>query len=272
MPDWPTTFGRNPFLFPWSGMVGGVLVEHGHRLLGAAIGALTVALGVTLLVGDARRWVRWLGVLAVLLVSVQGLVGGLRVILLRDTLAIVHGCLAQLFLGLLVGLAVVTGPRWRAPGRRAAGRPAARAARGTGGGGRLRAGRPGRLHDSRGGALVARDGCGRDDRCVRGAGPRRAPRRRGGSGARLVGRGSERASWPCSSRWASAPMPSASRISGCRGDRWQPSRCPSRTGPSARCSWDRSSPLPSTSPGVGRSRHGLPVCGRETFVSTEALA
>ena len=115
VPDWPTTFGRNPFLFPWSGMVGGVLVEHGHRLLGAAIGALTVALGVTLLVGDARRWVRWLGVLAVLLVSVQGLVGGLRVILLRDTLAIVHGCLAQLFLGLLVGLAVVTGPRWRAP-------------------------------------------------------------------------------------------------------------------------------------------------------------
>ena len=28
VPDWPTTFGYNLFLFPWSGMVGGVLVEQ----------------------------------------------------------------------------------------------------------------------------------------------------------------------------------------------------------------------------------------------------
>jgi cytochrome c oxidase assembly protein subunit 15 len=115
VPDWPTTFGHNPFLVPWSALAGGVLVEHGHRLLGAGIGALTVALGATLALGDARRAVRWLGLLAVLLVSVQGLVGGLRVLLLRDTLAIVHGCLAQLFFALLVALAVLTGPAWRAP-------------------------------------------------------------------------------------------------------------------------------------------------------------
>ena len=55
VPDWPATFGHNLFLFPWSGMVGGVLVEHGHRLLGAGIGLLTVALAVTLGLGDARR-------------------------------------------------------------------------------------------------------------------------------------------------------------------------------------------------------------------------
>jgi cytochrome c oxidase assembly protein subunit 15 len=115
VPDWPTTFGHNLFLFPWSGMVGGVLVEHGHRLLGAGIGALTVALGVTLALGETRRWVRWFGFLAVVLVCTQGLVGGLRVVLLRDTLAIIHGCLAQLFFALLVGLAVVTGRSWRAP-------------------------------------------------------------------------------------------------------------------------------------------------------------
>ena len=115
VPDWPTTFGHNPFLFPWAGMVGGVLVEHGHRLLGAGIGLLTVALGIVLAFGDARRWVRGLGLLAVLLVSVQGLIGGLRVVLLQDTLAIVHGCLAQLFFALLVTVAVVTGPGWRHP-------------------------------------------------------------------------------------------------------------------------------------------------------------
>ena len=116
VPDWPTTFGHNLFLFPWSGMVGGVLVEHGHRLLGAAIGLLTIGLAVLLAVRDDRRWVRGLGLVAMLIVSVQGLIGGLRVVLLRETLALVHGCVAQLFFALLVGIAVVTGRGWRVPG------------------------------------------------------------------------------------------------------------------------------------------------------------
>lgn len=115
VPDWPTTFGQNLFLFPWSEMVGGVLVEHGHRLLGATIGVLTVLLAATLWLGDARRWVRGLGALAVVLVGIQGLIGGLRVVLLQDALAVVHGCLAQVFFGLLVGIAVVTGRGWGAP-------------------------------------------------------------------------------------------------------------------------------------------------------------
>jgi len=115
VPDWPTTFGHNLFLFPWSGMVGGVLVEHGHRLLGASIGLLTIGLALTLGLGDARRWVRGLGLLAVVMVCVQGLIGGLRVVLLRETLALIHGCVAQLFFALLVGLAVVTGRGWLVP-------------------------------------------------------------------------------------------------------------------------------------------------------------
>src|SRR5262245_3774105 len=121
VPDWPTTFGHNLFLFPWSGMVGGVLVEHGHRLLGALIGLLTVILALALGVGDRRRWARGLGVLAVALVCTQGLIGGLRVVLLKDTLALVHGCLAQLFFGLLVGIGVVTSRSWRVPSGTGAG-------------------------------------------------------------------------------------------------------------------------------------------------------
>jgi cytochrome c oxidase assembly protein subunit 15 len=116
VPDWPTTFGHNLFLFPWSGMVGGVLIEHGHRLLGASIGMLTICLAVALGFRDDRRWVRRLGLFAVVLVSLQGLIGGLRVVLLRETLALVHGCVAQLFFALLVGIAVVTGRGWLAPG------------------------------------------------------------------------------------------------------------------------------------------------------------
>jgi cytochrome c oxidase assembly protein subunit 15 len=45
----------------------------------------------------------------------QGILGGLRVVLLRDQLALLHGCVAQLFFALLVGIAVVTGRAWAVP-------------------------------------------------------------------------------------------------------------------------------------------------------------
>src|ERR1700687_447992 len=48
VPDWPTTFGHNMFLYPWSGMVGGIFYEHSHRLIGAVVGLLTLVLAATL--------------------------------------------------------------------------------------------------------------------------------------------------------------------------------------------------------------------------------
>jgi cytochrome c oxidase assembly protein subunit 15 len=110
VPDWPTTFGQNMFLFPWSQMIGGVLFEHGHRLLGALVGALTLTAGLTVWTTDPRGRVRALALGLVGLVAVQGLLGGLRVVLLADALAIVHGCVAQAFLGLATVLAVLTRP------------------------------------------------------------------------------------------------------------------------------------------------------------------
>ena len=106
VPDWPTTFGHNMFLYPWSQMVGGIFYEHSHRLLGAVVGALTFALA-------ASAWkvggvIRVLGLVAVVAVIAQGVVGGLRVLLVQDTLAILHGCLAQAFLGLLTATAFLT--------------------------------------------------------------------------------------------------------------------------------------------------------------------
>ncbi|MGH7264342.1 MAG: COX15/CtaA family protein, partial [Candidatus Rokuibacteriota bacterium] len=114
VPDWPTTFGHNMFLFPWAGMVGGVFYEHSHRLLGAVVGLLTLGLAAALWLTEARRWVRLAGAAAVGVVCVQGLLGGLRVVLLEDALAIVHGCLAQAFFALVVALAAFTSPRWTA--------------------------------------------------------------------------------------------------------------------------------------------------------------
>ncbi len=75
---------------------------------------LTVVFVLVLWRADTRRAVRWLGVVALLAVIVQGVLGGLRVVLLQHGLAIVHGCFAHAFLGLMVSLSVCTSRWWHA--------------------------------------------------------------------------------------------------------------------------------------------------------------
>lgn len=108
VPDWPTSFGYNMFLYPWSKMVGDIFYEHSHRLVASAVGFLTAILALLLWLHERRRWLRWLGVIALALVIVQGVIGGLRVVLRQETLAIVHACLAQAFFALSVSLAFFT--------------------------------------------------------------------------------------------------------------------------------------------------------------------
>jgi cytochrome c oxidase assembly protein subunit 15 len=113
VPDWPTTFGYNMFLYPWSEMVGGIFYEHSHRLLGSLVGLLTIALAVALWRAGGR--LRTLGLVMVGAVVVQGVLGGLRVVLLKETLAIVHGCLAQAFFALGVVAVILTSVSHRLP-------------------------------------------------------------------------------------------------------------------------------------------------------------
>jgi cytochrome c oxidase assembly protein subunit 15 len=101
------------FLYPWSGMVGGIFYEHSHRLIGSLVGLLTIVLAVLLW----RTPHRWLGGFALLLVVVQGVLGGLRVLLQIENLAIVHGALAQAFFGLAVGLTIMSSAEWFEAGR-----------------------------------------------------------------------------------------------------------------------------------------------------------
>src|SRR6266487_2997247 len=138
VPDWPTTFGYNMFLFPVSKWVGGIFFEHTHRLIASTVGFLTVILAIWLWVGQDRQrsWrepsdvdeqaregsragrrvnqsIRNLGLIAVAGVILQGILGGLRVTMLRDQIGIFHACLAQAFLGLVVLIAIVTTNFWR---------------------------------------------------------------------------------------------------------------------------------------------------------------
>ena len=114
VPDWPTTFGYNMFLFPVSKWVGGILFEHTHRLMGSLVGFLSIILAAWLWLREERRWVRNLGMVALLGVILQGILGGLRVTMMKDEIGIFHACVAQAFLGLLVFIALVTTKFWPA--------------------------------------------------------------------------------------------------------------------------------------------------------------
>jgi len=113
VPDWPTTFGHNMFLYPWSKMIGNIFYEHSHRLVASFVGLLAIALAVAFWLRERRAWLRWLSLIALGLVITQGVLGGLRVVLLESTLAIIHACFAQAFFALTVALALFTSREWR---------------------------------------------------------------------------------------------------------------------------------------------------------------
>jgi cytochrome c oxidase assembly protein subunit 15 len=112
VPDWPTTYGYNMFLFPINKWLGGIFYEHSHRLLASGVGLMTTILAVWLWLKDRRPWMAWLGVAAFLLVVAQGVLGGLRVTLRMDSLGIYHATIAQLFFVLTCAIALFTSRWW----------------------------------------------------------------------------------------------------------------------------------------------------------------
>jgi cytochrome c oxidase assembly protein subunit 15 len=116
VPDWPGTFGHNMFLYPlveWFWGPWDLFLEHGHRLLGATAGMLTLLLAAVTFRRGASPAVRWLVVAAVVLVVVQGALGGLRVILDDKTVAKVHACTGPLFFAVATAIAVLAGRQGR---------------------------------------------------------------------------------------------------------------------------------------------------------------
>jgi len=113
--DWPTTNGYWVFPFlewikaPWD-----FFVEHGHRFFARSVGLMTIMLLIVFYRCEPRRWVRWLGVAALALVILQGVLGGMRVRLDERTLAMLHGCVGPLFFAVTISMVVFTSHRWHA--------------------------------------------------------------------------------------------------------------------------------------------------------------
>ena len=115
VPDWPTSFNSYDPFNPWPEWwtLTPVLAEHGHRLLGALVGLLTIGLAGWTWFADARRWMKWLGLVALVLVSLQGALGGLRVVWVSLDLAVVHACVAQLYFALIACMMLFTSRSWQ---------------------------------------------------------------------------------------------------------------------------------------------------------------
>jgi len=116
VPDWPNTYGYNLFAYPWQTWVSGpwdLFIEHGHRLLGALVGLITIALTIAVWRHDSRRWMRFVVLGALAAVILQGVLGGARVLLDERQLAKIHGCTGPAFFAFAVVIAVMTSRRWR---------------------------------------------------------------------------------------------------------------------------------------------------------------
>jgi cytochrome c oxidase assembly protein subunit 15 len=102
--DWPLSNGSlNPE--GWTKDVD-MAAEHSHRLLGMIVGNLTIALAIWVWLVDGRPWMRRLGVVAFILVVIQGILGGVRVLENEVNYAIIHGCLGQIFFCVLTAIAL----------------------------------------------------------------------------------------------------------------------------------------------------------------------
>lgn len=120
-PDWPLSNGSvNPH--GWLTEID-KFAEHSHRLSGTMMGLITIALAVWLHRTEARAWLRRLGWLALVIVVVQGVLGGTRVLLDRVTvpgfamtlgqmLRIPHGVLAQVYVCVLFAIAAGLSRPW----------------------------------------------------------------------------------------------------------------------------------------------------------------
>jgi cytochrome c oxidase assembly protein subunit 15 len=108
VPDWPLSYGK---LMP--PMVGGILFEHGHRMIAASV-ATMVGLQILLLgFGRADRTTFRLGLAAFGAILGQAVLGGLTVLfLLPPAVSSAHAGLAQVVFALTATIALRTSLFW----------------------------------------------------------------------------------------------------------------------------------------------------------------
>lgn len=108
VPDWPLSFGQ---FFPE--MKGGVLFEHGHRMVAGTVGIMMTVLAIWVWLVEKRRWLKMLALTAWFAVVAQAILGGITVLnQLPVSVSVSHAGLAMLYFGLTAFIAMATDPSW----------------------------------------------------------------------------------------------------------------------------------------------------------------
>ena len=111
VPDWPLSFGT---FFP--PMRGGVLFEHGHRLIAGTVALMTLALFLRVRRGGFAGPLRALSALALAGILIQAALGGATVLLrLPPAVSVAHACLGEIVFCLLASLADLSSRQAPAP-------------------------------------------------------------------------------------------------------------------------------------------------------------
>jgi heme a synthase len=106
VPDWPTSF--HTFRMPH--MVGGVLYEHGHRMIAGFTVLLTLGIVIVTLAVDRRRWMKKLAIAGFATIVVQAVLGGITVLnFLPPAVSTAHAFVGQTFFCIAVVIALLTG-------------------------------------------------------------------------------------------------------------------------------------------------------------------
>lgn len=114
--DWPSSDGHNMLLYPWFRDFAAhpdKFTEHGHRLAGVLIGFVSVCLAVTSYFIE-RRWVKVFTTAILLSVIAQGALGGARVLLDKQLLAMLHSVTGAAFFSLCVVFRLMCSLNWPA--------------------------------------------------------------------------------------------------------------------------------------------------------------
>jgi len=109
VPDWPLSYGK---VMP--PMVGGILYEHGHRLIAAVVSTLVgLELGALLFFLEGKRTVKLLAAAAFGAILLQAVLGGLTVLfLLPPAISSAHAALAEIVFALTAVVALMCSKTW----------------------------------------------------------------------------------------------------------------------------------------------------------------
>jgi len=109
VPDWPTSF--HTFRMPR--MVGGVLYEHGHRMIAGFTILLTLGIAIFTLAVDRRRWMKKLAIGGLATILIQAVLGGITVLnFLPPAVSTAHAFVGQTFFCIAVAIAILTGRKY----------------------------------------------------------------------------------------------------------------------------------------------------------------